>query len=114
MDEKQQLLFNGEARRLNALNSYHVLDSLPEKEYDAITRLASYICNVPVALITLIDADRQWFKSKFGADVEETPRIGAFCNTTILSDDILEIGDMLEDDNFRDNIFVTSQNVRFY
>jgi PAS domain S-box-containing protein len=114
MTTKQHGLLNDEEGRLTALQSYHVLDTLPEKEYDAITRLASYICNVPVALITLIDAERQWFKSKFGADVEETPRIGAFCNTTIRSNEILEIPDMLEDDDFKDNVFVTSQNVRFY
>ncbi|MDN3581124.1 PAS domain S-box protein [Mucilaginibacter flavus] len=114
MTAKQHGLLDDESARLTALQSYHVLDTLPEKEYDAITRLASYICNVPVALITLIDADRQWIKSKLGVDVEQTPRIDAFCNTTILSDQILEIGDMLEDDDFRDNVFVTNQNLRFY
>jgi PAS domain S-box-containing protein len=114
MTNRQHGLLNDEQGRLTALKSYHVLDTLPEKEYDAITRLASYICHVPIALITLIDADRQWFKSKFGADVGETPRAGAFCNKTILTDEILEINDMLEDDEFRDSIFVTTQNVRFY
>ncbi|WPU93520.1 PAS domain S-box protein [Mucilaginibacter sabulilitoris] len=103
-----------EKERLAALRSYHVLDTLPEKEYDAITRLTSYICNVPGAFITLIDADRQWLKSKFGAGMGEIPRAGAFCNHTILNDDILEIEDTLQDDTFKDNIFVTTQNVRFY
>ncbi|GAA3961625.1 PAS domain S-box protein [Mucilaginibacter dorajii] len=114
MTAKQHGLLDDENARLTALQSYHVLDTLPEKEYDAITRLASYICNVPVAFITLIDADRQWFKSKFGADVDETPRIGAFCNTTILSDEILEIDDVLLDGDFKDNALAKNHNVRFY
>ncbi|WP_184550000.1 PAS domain S-box protein [Mucilaginibacter sp. FT3.2] len=114
MITKQHGILNDEKERLIALQSYHVLDTLPEKEYDAITRLASYICNVPVALITLIDADRQWSKSKFGADVGEIPRAGAFCNKTIQHDGIFEIGDTLQDADFKDNIFVTTQSVRFY
>lgn len=114
MTTKQHGLLDDEEGRLNALQSYHVLDTLPEKEYDAITRLASYICNVPVALITLIDAERQWPKSKFGADVGTIPRAGAFCNKTIQQNEIFEIGDLLQDADFKDNIFVTTQNVRFY
>jgi PAS domain S-box-containing protein len=111
---RQEEHLNTEKERLAALRSYHVLDTLPEKEYDAITRLTSYICNVPGAFITLIDADRQWLKSKFGAGMDEIPRAGAFCNHTILHDDILEIEDTLQDDTFKDNIFVITQNVRFY
>ncbi|MDN3551805.1 PAS domain S-box protein [Mucilaginibacter aquaedulcis] len=103
-----------EQERLAALRSYDVLDTLPEKEYDAITRLASYICNVPVALITLIDADRQWYKSEHGADRGETPRAGAFCNYTIQSDELLEVDDTLLDETFKDNIYVTTENIRFY
>src|ERR1700712_1969036 len=115
MDEKQQLLFNGEARRLNALNSYNVLDTLPEKEYDAITRLASYICQAPIALVSLIDAERQWFKSKVGLDINETSRADAFCNHTILHDEILEINNAIEDDLFKDNEFVKGEaHIRFY
>jgi PAS domain S-box-containing protein len=111
---RQQENSTTEKERLAALRSYHVLDTLPEKEYDAITRLASYICNVPVALITLIDAERQWFKSGYGADMGETPRAGAFCNYTIQSDEVLEIDDTLLDETFKDNIYVASQNIRFY
>jgi PAS domain S-box-containing protein len=106
---------DNENKRLTALNSYNVLDTLPEKEYDAITRLASYICQVPIALITLIDEDRQWFKSKVGIDVGETPRGDAFCNYTILDDKILEISNTLENDTFKNNVFVTgAPDVRFY
>lgn len=114
MTIRQHGIINAENERLAALQSYHVLDTLPEKQYDAITRLASYICKVPVALITIIDADRQWFKSQFGADMDETPRVGAFCNTTILSNEILEINDVLEDEHFKDNELANKAKVRFY
>jgi len=114
MTIRQQENLTIEKERLAALRSYHVLDTLPEKEYDAITRLASYICNVPVALITLIDADRQWFKSEYGAGRGETPRAGAFCNYTIQSDQLLEVDDTLLDETFKDNIYVTTENIRFY
>jgi len=104
-----------ENKRIEALNSYNVLDTLPEKEYDAITRLASYICQVPIALISLVDEDRQWFKSKIGLDVGETPRADAFCQYTILDDQILEINDALQSDTFKDNRLVTgAPDIRFY
>ncbi|RKR85607.1 PAS/PAC sensor hybrid histidine kinase [Mucilaginibacter gracilis] len=104
-----------EAGRIAALESYHVLDTLPERDYDAITRLASYICEVPIALISLIDVERQWFKSKVGLEVSETPRADAFCRYTILGDEILEIPDALENELFVNNALVTGEpNVRFY
>jgi hypothetical protein len=88
MGIRQETSLDVENRRLAALNSYDVLDTLPEKEYDAITRLASYICQAPIALITLIDNDKQWFKSKVGLDISETPRNEAFCNYTIQRPDL--------------------------
>ena len=104
-----------ENERLTALNSYNVLDTLPEKEYDAITRLASYICQAPIALITLIDAERQWVKSKVGIDYTQAPRENAFCNYTIQSDKTLEVTDTLEHDIFKHNPDVTGGlKVRFY
>lgn len=104
-----------ESERVAALKSYQVLDTLPEQDYDAITRLASYICETPVALVSLIDADRQWFKSRVGFDLSEVPRSDAFCRYTILGDDIMEIPDTLEDELFANNIFVTGEpRVRFY
>ncbi|MDB5128431.1 PAS domain-containing protein [Mucilaginibacter sp.] len=107
--------FDIENRRLKALNSYDVLDTLPEKEYDAITRLASYICQAPIALITLIDNDKQWFKSKVGLDIHETPRNDAFCNYTIQSDEIFEVPDALLNENLKSNPFVdTTDGIRFY
>lgn len=112
---KINTLSANENERLIALNSYNVLDTLPEKEYDAITRLASYICQVPIALISLIDEDRQWFKSKFGLNVDETPRADAFCNYTILNDHILEVNNTLESETFKDNRLVTgAPDIRFY
>jgi hypothetical protein len=89
MTPRQEDPSNIEDKRLAALKSYNVLDTMPEKEYDAITRLASYICQVPVALISLLDAERQWFKSTYGVDVGETPRADAFCNRTIQSDPLI-------------------------
>jgi len=115
LPNKQQPFSTDEDKRLNALTSYNVLDTLPEKEYDAITRLASYICQVPIALITLIDAERQWIKSGVGLDMVEGPRGDAFCNYTIMDDRILEIKNTLEDEIFKNHAAVTSGlNVRFY
>jgi PAS domain S-box-containing protein len=104
-----------ENERLSALNSYNVLDTLPEKEYDAITRLASYICQVPIALISLVDVDRQWFKSSIGLDLGETPRSDAFCHYTILDDEILEVNDATQSDIFKNNKLVTgATDIKFY
>jgi len=112
---QEKFISDTEYQRLNALESYDILDTLPEKEYDAITRLASYICKVPTSLITFIDLDRQWFKSKIGMDGEETLRSDAFCNHTILGNDILEIKDTLKSDVFRENAYVQNEpHVRFY
>jgi GAF domain-containing protein len=115
MGIKQGDSFDIENRRLEALNSYDVLDTLPEKEYDAITRLASYICQAPIALITLVDNDKQWFKSKVGLDINETPRNDAFCNYTIQGDEIFEVPDALLSENLKSNPLVdTTDGIRFY
>ncbi|MEO6524720.1 MAG: PAS domain S-box protein [Mucilaginibacter sp.] len=106
---------DNEVERIAALESYQVLDTLPEKDYDAITRLASYICEAPIALISLVDTDRQWFKSKVGFQVNETPRTDAFCRYTILGDEIMEVPDALLNERFVDNVLVTGEpNIRFY
>lgn len=104
-----------EKERLKVLNEYHILDTPPEAEFDQLTTLASSICNVPIALISLMDEDRQWFKSKVGMDIDETPRCVAFCRFTIMGDEILEVKDVLADDRFKNNPLVTgAPHIRFY
>lgn len=105
-----------EELRLHALEEYRLLDTLPEKDYDDITRLAVSICGVPMSLISLIEKDRQWFKSKIGLTANETPREYAFCDHAIRNPDTpFIISDAREDDRFKDNPLVTSDpNVVFY
>ncbi len=105
-----------EERRLRELHAYAILDTLPEQAYDDITYLASHICGTPIALISFIDAGRQWFKSRLGLDVLEIPRDQAFCAHAILvPDEITEIRDALADSRFADNPLVTGDpGIRFY
>ncbi|QXV65731.1 PAS domain S-box protein [Mucilaginibacter sp. 21P] len=104
-----------EDRRLAALNSYDVLDTLPEKEFDAITRLASFICQAPLAFITFIDDKRQWFKSKVGYDIDSVPLQDAFCRHTILSDDLVEVPDATQNELFCETEQVKGAfAIRFY
>jgi GAF domain-containing protein len=104
-----------EPARLAALRDYDVLDSPPEKAFDDLTQLASYICQAPVALMTLLDADRQWFKSRIGFEQPETSRDVAFCSHAILQDDLFVVPDAQADPRFADNPLVTQQpHVRFY
>ena len=105
-----------EGSRLAALASYQILDTLPEQTYDDLTRLASMICDAPMALITLIDEDRQWIKSRVGLDVTETDRAVAFCAHTILQpQEMLIVPDARQDLRFADNPFVQGEpHVRFY
>lgn len=104
-----------ELERLKALKEYAVLDSLPEKEYNSITQLASYICGTPIALVSLIDSQRQWFKSTIGIDVTETSREDSFCQYTIMGDGVFEVSNALENEIFADNPLVTgAPKIRFY
>lgn len=104
-----------EKERLQALRKYDLLDSVKEEEFDRLTRLASIICGVPMSVITLIDEERQWFKSKIGLDDDETRREDSFCQYTIMDDVILEVQDATKDERFKDNPFVLgAPKIRFY
>lgn len=104
-----------EAERLRALRAYDILDTPAERAFDDLARVASYICDTPIALVTLIDADRQWIKAKVGLDVEETSRDVAFCAHTILGREIMEVGDATADPRFEDNpLVVGAPSIRFY
>lgn len=105
-----------EAQRLKALASFNILDTLPEKSYDDITAIAAKICNTPIALISLVDKNRQWFKSKQGLEASETPREVAFCAHAIMEpDELFEVPDATKDPRFHDNPIVTGDpNVIFY
>ncbi|MEO8766718.1 MAG: GAF domain-containing sensor histidine kinase [Ginsengibacter sp.] len=99
-----------EKRRLKALYEYKILDTISEKEYDSITKIAAQICNVPVSLITFLDKDRQWFKSHQGFVITETPREWSFCNFTILDpQNVLVVPDMRVDERFSDNPLVKGE-----
>lgn len=104
-----------EALRLQELLDYQIIDTSPESKFDSITMLASYICNAPISLVSLLDNERQWFKSKHGLEVSETPRNISFCNYTIQTDEIFEVENALNDKRFANNPLVQGYpNIQFY
>jgi DNA-binding response OmpR family regulator len=104
-----------EALRMNRLNELNLLDSKMEERFDRITRIAATAFDVPIALLSLIDKNRQWFKSRIGLEISETPRDRAFCAHTILGEDLMIVRDTLVDPLFADNPLVTGEpRIRFY
>jgi anti-sigma regulatory factor (Ser/Thr protein kinase) len=104
-----------EAARLEALHRYRILDTEPERSFDDLTLLASHICGTPMALISLVDADRQWFKSRIGITISETARAVSFCAHAINHRDLFIVPDARHDERFHDNQLVTdAPEIRFY
>jgi PAS domain S-box-containing protein len=104
-----------EAERVAALRSYDILDTPPEAAFDRVTRLAVRLFGVPIALVTLVDSERQWMKSCYGIDIRETTREVSFCTHTILTDEVMVVPDATQDPRFAKNILVTGDlHVRFY
>lgn len=105
-----------EQKRLAALHAYHILDTGQEKDYNELTELAAAICDVPIALISFVDKDRQWFKSHYGLQVNETDRCHSFCSHAIERPEaLMQVEDARHDPRFQDNLLVTgSPGIRFY
>ncbi len=104
-----------EKKRLQALAEYQIMDSPAEAEFDELTRLASYICQAPLAQISLVDDRRQWFKSRLGFALAETPRETSFCQHALLRREVLEIEDATKDERFADSALIRDEpHVRFY
>src|SRR5271170_3460355 len=101
--------------RVAALQKYAILDTEPERAFDDLTLLASFVCKTPIALISLVDEDRQWFKSKVGMTTSETPRDIAFCSVAIQHPDVMVIPDTLQDERFCNNpLVISGPRIRFY
>jgi diguanylate cyclase (GGDEF)-like protein len=106
---------NNETERVEKLHSMQILDTEPEERFDRLTRVAKRMFGVPMALVSLVDVDRQWFKSRQGVDASQTSRDVSFCAHAINGDDILEVPDALADPRFSDNPLVTGNlGIRFY
>ncbi|MDN3493135.1 sensor histidine kinase [Winogradskyella bathintestinalis] len=103
-----------ETQRMAAVKSYNIIDTLPEQDYDDITELVASVCDTPIALITALDEDRNFFKSHHGIPFNDSPREISFCGHAILGDDILIIKDARKDERFKDNPLVVEQQAIFY
>jgi hypothetical protein len=106
---------SNDAARVAALEKYAILDSEPEQAFDDLAKLASFICKTPIALVSLVDSERQWFKSNVGISATQTSREIAFCSTAIQQKDVFVVPDALKDERFRNNPLVVSDpHIRFY
>lgn len=104
-----------EPERLAALARYHILDTLPELQYDEIVELAAYICGTPIALISFVDDHRQWFKASVGVEARETPRDVSFCGHVVAQGSTMIVEDAKQDERFFDNPYVVGEpHVNFY
>ncbi|MCA9899424.1 MAG: GAF domain-containing protein, partial [Anaerolineales bacterium] len=105
-----------EQSRLHALYQINILDTLPEKAFDDVAQLAASICEAPIALVTFVGSERQWFKANIGLDFNETSRSISFCTHAILEpDDVFVVPDALADGRFATNPLVTNApHIRFY
>ncbi len=104
-----------DVERIIDLRALEILDTPAEERFDRITRIAQRLFDVPIALVSLVDEERQWFKSRLGLDAAQTPREMSFCAHAILDDEILQVPDARSDERFRDNPLVTADpSIRFY
>ena len=104
-----------EAARLAALNSYHILDTQAEPQFDKIVQAAAGVCETPIALVSFVDEDRQWFKARHGLEVDETAREISFCSHAIRDDEMMVVNDARNDERFADTPLVTGEPyIRFY
>jgi GAF domain-containing protein len=112
---ERALTSKNEEQRLASLHGLGILDTPPEERFDRITRLAASIFNTPMASISLVDRDRQWFKSSYGLDAVESSRETSFCSHAVAAQDVLVVPDAFQDPRFSDNPLVTgSPRIRFY
>lgn len=104
-----------ESARVAALDRYAILDTEPEQTFDDLVILAAYICKTPIAMLSLVDEHRQWFKSKVGVQIRETPKETSFCAHAIQQEDLFIVPDTLKDPRFKDNPMVLGEpHIRFY
>jgi signal transduction histidine kinase len=104
-----------EEERIQALHSYGILDTAEEQEFDDVATLAAAICDAPIALVSLVDRDRQWFKARVGIDERETSRDISFCAHAIMEEDLMEVEDATADERFRENpLVLQNPSIRFY
>ncbi len=104
-----------ESARVAALDRYAILDTEPEQAFDDLVALAANVCKAPIAMLSLVDDHRQWFKSKVGVEIRETPREASFCAHAIQQRDLFIVTDALNDTRFRENpLVVNDPHIRFY